>query len=114
MTNQQFYTCVSETQNYTDQGAYISDLSLSSMWGDEEDAEIPAGRIKDLGQIWDAVHRTIRDIAELSGMSVRQIALRYAIPRRTAENWSSGVSSPTTAELLLIQQAEGLFGVERE
>lgn len=113
MTNQQFYDCVAEAQIYTDRESYISDLSLASMWGDAPDAEIPTGRIEDLGQIYDAVNRTIKDVAELSGMSVRQLALRYAIPRRTAENWSAGVSNPTTAELLLIQQAEGLFGVSR-
>lgn len=114
MTSQQFTTCVSETQNYTDRDAYISDLSLSSMWGDAEDAPVPEQRIADLGQIWDAAHRTFRDIAAAAGTSVRQLAMRYAIPRRTAENWASGANVPQLHELLAIQQCEGLLTVRRD
>ena len=114
MTNQQFSTCVSETQSYTDRDAYISDLSLSSLWGDPEDAPVPEQRIADLGQIWDAAHRTIRDIAAAAGTSVRQLAMRYAIPRRTAENWASGANEPQLHELLAIQQCEGLLTVRRD
>ena len=113
MTNQQFYDCVAEAQIYTDRESYVSDLSLSSMWGDAPDAEIPAGRIEDLIQIWDAAHRTIKDVAKLSGTSVRQLALRYAIPRRTAEDWASGASTPSVHVVLLIQQVEGLLCVQR-
>lgn len=114
MTNEQFSTCVAETQNYSDRDAYISDLSLSSMWGDAEDAPVPEQRIADLGQIWDAAHRTFRDIAAAAGTSVRQLAMRYAIPRRTAENWSSGENAPQLHELLAIQQCEGLLTVRRD
>ena len=114
MTNEQFSACVSETQNYADRDAYISDLSLSSMWGDTEDAPVPEQRIADLGQIWDAAHRTFRDIAAAAGTSVRQLAMRYAIPRRTAEDWSAGQSKPQLHELLAIQQCEGLLTVRRD
>jgi len=114
MTNQQFITCVAETQSYTDRDAYISDLSLSSMWGDAEDAPVPEQRITDLGQIWDAAHRTFRDIAAAAGIPVRQLAMRYAIPRRTAEDWSAGQSKPQLHELLAIQQCEGLLTVRRD
>lgn len=114
MTNQQFIACVAETQNYTDRDAYISDLSLSSMWGDSEDAPVPEQRIEDLGQIWDAAHRSFRDIAAAAGISVRQLAMRYAIPRRTAENWASGANEPQLHELLAIQQCEGLLTVRRD
>lgn len=113
MTNQQFSTCVSETQSYTDRDAYISDLSLSSMWGDANDAPVPEQRIEDLGQIWDAAHRTFRDIAAAVGISVRQLAMRYAIPRRTAGDWSAGQSTPQLHEMLAIQQCEGLLTVRR-
>ena len=113
MTNQQFFTCVAETQNYTDRDTYISDLALSSMWGDAEDAPVPEQRIADLGQIWDAAHRTFRDIAAAAGISVRQLAMRYAIPRRTAGDWSVGKSTPQLHEMLAIQQCEGLLTVRR-
>ena len=113
MNNEQFSICVAETQNYTDRDAYISDLALSSMWGDAEDATVPEQRIADLGQIWDAAHQTFRDIAAAAGTSVRQLAMRYAIPRRTAGDWSAGKSMPQLHEMLAIQQCEGLFTVRR-
>ena len=113
MTSQQFSACVAEIANYSDRDAYISDLSLSSMWGDAEDAPVPEQRIADLGQIWDAAHRTFRDIAAAAGTSVRQLAMRYAIPRRTAGDWSAGKSTPQLHEMLAIQQCEGLFTVRR-
>ena len=34
-----------ETGAYTDRDAYVSDMALSSVWGDAEDEEIPAERI---------------------------------------------------------------------
>ena len=114
MTNQQFTTCVSETKNYTDRDAYISGLARSSMWGDSEDAPVPEQRIANLGQIWDAAHRTFRDIAAAAGTSVRQLAMRYAIPRRTAEDWAAGQSKPQLHELLAIQQCERLLTVRRD
>lgn len=114
MTNAQYYTAVAEVANYTDRDAYTGNLALSSMWGDEEDAPIPPERIDDLGQIWDAAHRTFRDIAAAAGISVRQLAMRYAIPRRTAENWASGANEPQLHELLAIQQCEGLLTVRRD
>jgi len=114
MTNQQFYTAVSEAAKYSDRVAYISDLALSSMWGDAPDAEIHAERIDALGQIYDATHRTIKDIAEACGTSVRQLALRYAIPRRTTENWSRWPDTAPLHALLMIQQCEGLLTVRRD
>ena len=31
-----------ETGAYTDRDAYVSDMALSSVWGDADDAEVPA------------------------------------------------------------------------
>lgn len=85
-----YQTCLSEAQNYTDQDAYISDLSLSSIWGDDEDADIPADRLDWLGQLWDASHRSVKEIAAAAGLSQRKLAERFAIPYRTVENWCGG------------------------
>ena len=38
-----------ETGAYTDRDAYISDMALSSVWGDAEDANVPAERLALLG-----------------------------------------------------------------
>ena len=73
MTDKQFMMCVSEVDNYSDRDAYVSDLSLSSMWGDAEDAAIPQERIEFLSQLWDACHRSVKDIASAAGLSQRRI-----------------------------------------
>ena len=44
-----------ETGAYTDRDAYVSDMALSSVWGDAEDAEVPAERLALLGGIWDRI-----------------------------------------------------------
>ena len=112
MTNAQFYRAASEAAEYTDRNAYISDLTLSSMWDAAPGSGIPQRRVDDLGRIYDAAHRTVRDIAAAKGVSVRQLALRHAIPQRTVEDWSAGRSVPSLWVLLLLQEAEGLLTVE--
>lgn len=51
-----------ETGAYTDRDSYISDMALSSVWGDAEDEEILAERLALLGGIWDGAHCTIPDV----------------------------------------------------
>ena len=113
MTTIQYLACVSETQNYTDIDAYVSDLAMSSIWEDAEEAEIPADRIEDLRAIFTAANRSIKQIAAAAGMSMNKLADRFAIPRRTVENWSAGVRTPSLWELLVIQEALGLLKVTR-
>lgn len=111
MTNPQFSACVREVPAYTDIDAYVSDLALSSMWGDAEGAEIPAHRITDLRTVYTAVNRPIRDIVAASGLSQVAFAERYCIPRRTVENWCSGVNECPLYTRLLLQRAEGLLKI---
>lgn len=109
MTDNQFYNCVAECQNYTDRDAYISDLALSSIWGDAPGADIPQARIDALGEIWDACHRSIKDIAAAAGMSVRALAIKFCIPQRTAENWASKANECPIYTRLMMQQMLGLL-----
>jgi len=85
-----YQTCLSEALNYTDRDAYISDLALSSIWGDDESANIPTDRLDWLGQLWDASHRSVKEIAAAAGLSQRKLAERFAVPYRTMENWCGG------------------------
>ena len=89
---------------YTDRDAYVSDLALSSTWGDAEDAQIPQERIDELGELWDAAHRSVKEIAANAGMSNRQLAERFCIPYRTVEDWSAGVRTPPVWVLLMMQE----------
>lgn len=111
MNQKQYSICISEAQNYDDRDSYISDLALSSIWGDAQDAEIPADRIDQLGSIYDAVHRSVKDIARDAGLSQRKLAERFCIPYRTVENWCGG-QRECPAYLRLMMQ-EILFNPKR-
>ena len=45
----------------------------------------PPARMEQLGSIYDAVHRSIKEIAAEAGISVRAMAIRFCIPRSTLE-----------------------------
>lgn len=111
MTINQYRTAVAETANYTDRDAYVSDLALSSIWGDPEGADIPADRIEQLSQIWDACHRSVKEIAAAAGLSCRKLAERFCIPYRTIENWSSGSRECPLYTRLMMQECLGLLEV---
>lgn len=111
MTDTQFAACVREVPAYADIDAYVSDLSLSSMWGDAETADIPAARIDQLRAIYTAVNRPVRAIVTASGLSQAAFAERYCIPRRTVEDWCREIRECPLYTRLLLQRAEGLLEV---
>ena len=76
-----------ETGAYTDRDAYISDMALSSVWGDAEDEEIPAERLALLGGIWDGAHCTIPDVIKKYGLTQTGFAQYFGIPLRTVQDW---------------------------
>ena len=53
-TDKLFFTLFGDAITSPDRDAFVSDWSLSSVWGDAPDADIPADRIETLGQLWDA------------------------------------------------------------
>lgn len=109
MTDKQFMLFAHETQNYSDRDAYVSDMATSSMWGDAPDAEIPAERLDWLGSIYDAVHRSVNDIAKASGLSHRKLSERFCIPYRTVENWCGGQRECPDYVRLMMQECLGLL-----
>lgn len=92
-----------------DRDTYVSDWALSSAWGDDPKAEIPAARIEMLGQLWDTAHLTIQDIRAHTGLSQAAFAVRYCIPRRTVENWEAGDRRCADYVRLLLAEAVGLY-----
>lgn len=109
MTNRQYYYCASHCPEYTDPDAYVSDLALSSIWGDAPDADIPADRLDALRGIYAAVNRPVRQIVAASGLTQAAFAERLCIPLRTVENWCGGLRECPVYVRLLIQQALGLY-----
>lgn len=109
MTNKQFFVCVAEIDNYSDPAAYVSGLALSSMWGDAEDDAIPQERIAFLSQLWDACHRSVKEIAAAAGMSQRSLAERFCVPYRTMEDWCTGKRACKLYDRLMMQECLGLL-----
>lgn len=109
MTDKQFSFLWAEALTSTDRAAYISDVALSSVWGDAPDAEIPDDRLQQLGQLWDAAHLTVKAIRAATGLSQAAFAQRFCIPRRTVENWESGTNTCPVYVRLLLAQAVGLY-----
>ena len=107
MTDKQYAICVCEAHNYTDRDAYISDLVLSSIWEDAPTDDIPAERLYTVGQIWDAAHRSVKEIAAAAGLSQRKLAERFCIPYRTVENWCGGQRECPDYVRLMMQELLG-------
>ena len=109
MTDKLFFSLFSAALSSPARDAFVSDWSLSSVWGDAPDAAIPADRIDLLARLWDAAHLTIRDIRQHTGLSQAAFAARYCIPRRTVENWESGDRQCAACLRLLLAEAVGLY-----
>lgn len=109
MTDTQFAFCARECAAYTDIDAYVSDMSLSDIWDDAPEAEIPASRVSDLRAVWDAVHRPVREIVSAAGMTQTAFAEHFCIPRRTVEDWCRGVRECPLYTRLMMQRILGLL-----
>lgn len=109
MTDYQFRLCVAEATKYKDVDAYVSDMALSSIWGDDPVADITEDRIVQLTSIYTSVHRSVRDIAKEAGLSHRKLAERFCVPYRTMENWCGGVASCPEYTKLMMQELLGLL-----
>lgn len=112
MTNKQYKACVEEATEYTDRDAYVSDLALSSMLGDDPESQNPQERLEQIGSIYDAVHRSVKDIAASAGMSQRKLAERFCIPYRTVEDWSAKRYNSPLYVRLMMQECLGLLNID--
>ena len=92
-----------------DRDAFIAELALSSIWDDIQDGDIHKDRVSQIGSIWDAAHRSVREIAALAGMSQRKLAERFCIPYRTIEDWCRGLHNPPDYVRLMMQECLGLI-----
>lgn len=104
MTDKQFLFCVQEAPNYSDRDAYVSDISLSSVWDDADSDSIPTNRIEAVGSVFDAINRSVSDIASAAGLSHRKLAERFCVPYRTVENWCTGVNACPLYVRLMMQE----------
>lgn len=109
MTDYQFYTLYTDALESADRDAYISDWTLSSIWEDEEGADIPAERIEQVAAIWDAAHLTVRQVRAHTSLTQAAFASRFCIPKRTVENWEGNKSECPAYVRLMLAQLTGLY-----
>lgn len=109
MTDHQFSILFAEALTSANRDAYVSDAALSTIWGDDPDAEIPEERIRQLGELWDAAHTPVREICRRAGLTQRALALRFLIPERTVSNWSRNTSQCPDYTRLMLLQLTGLY-----
>ena len=111
MTLKQYKFCIQELPKYTDADAYVSDIALSSIWEDSTSDEIPADRVEAIEKIWDAYHKSVKEIAAEAGMTQRKLADRFCIPLRTVEDWCAGKRTPPDYVRLMMQELLGLLKI---
>ena len=92
-----------------DRDQYISDWSLSSIWGDDLEDYIPPDRIEMLGKLWDVAHMSAKDIRSHTEVSQRKFADAFGIPARSIENWEGGQRDATPYVKLLLAHALGII-----
>lgn len=109
MTITQYRASIKEVFSYAERDFFVSDLALSEIWGDAPEDPIPDARLDALGQIWDAAHRTVPEIAASAGLSCRKLAERFGIPYRTVEQWSAGHRESALYLRLMMQECLGLL-----
>lgn len=109
MTDYQFRLCVSEAAEYNDMDTYVSDMALSSIWGDDPDDDIPQERLDHLAGIYSAVHMDVKGIANRAGLSQRKLAERFCVPYRTMEDWCSGRRECCIYIRLMMHECLGLL-----
>lgn len=102
MTYKNYAACVQQAAICTDRAAYIAALSSA----EDEDA-----RRECLGQLWDACHRSVKEIAAAAGLSARKLAERFCVPYRTMENWGGGVNAAPLYLRLMMQECLGLLDI---
>lgn len=108
MTDRQFLECYQGSKNYTDADAFVSDMALAAIWDDPE-GDIPQARIDELRRVWDALHRSVRDIWLASGLSQRKLAEKFCIPYVTMEQWCGGRREPPDHERIMMQRLLGML-----
>lgn len=113
MNRKLFATLVKEVPVYKSRDAYISDMALSAIWGDDPDGEIPAERLEQLGTVWDAVNRPVAEIVTGTGLSQAAFAKLYLIPLRTLENWCTGSRECRLYDRIFLQEAVGLLHLDK-
>lgn len=92
MTNKQIYTAYSEVYNYKDVDAYVSDLTLSTVFLDPDnpDQEPDPELMRQLNRLWHIANVPFSTLLTFLNLSQKECSERFCIPYRTVQDWHSG------------------------
>lgn len=106
VTHKLFEYCYGELDKYDNPKEYIDNVMSSPLWDDER--VYKQGRVTWLQSVWDAHHRTLGEVVELSGLSKAAFYRYFGVPRRTFQDWLYGVNSTPDYTLFMMQEILGL------
>ena len=110
ITDKQRSFCVSESAKYSEFDSYVANVCASPVWSCPfKNAPSSNELLPFLQNVWDAYHRSIRDICKDAGLSQRKLAERFCIPYRTVEDWCRGLRKPPDYLRMMIQAMLGMF-----
>lgn len=88
-------TLYAEALTYTDRAAFVSDLALSSLWGDEPEEDAPPARLALLEAVYNAAHTAdINQLLRAHHLNQNAFARMFGIPLRTVQGWCIGERTP--------------------
>ena len=97
------------SQNCDTLDQFMSVMLHHPHWMDVSGKKVPEARKDWIIQYWQAIHRPMREVLEMSGMGVAKFAREFYIPKRTVEDWKAGKRPPLPYTKLLIQESLGIF-----
>lgn len=106
-TLKMYESTLAKARENEDRDAFIADICNSPDWKDYESG--PNGRAEWAGNIWDAYHKSVKDVADDAGISQRALARRFGIPYRTMEEWGRGFNKCPAYLVIMMQECLGLF-----
>lgn len=106
MTFEKYYDLIRSALECSDAEQFISEVGYPD-WAPDDVYRF----IDDLQNIYDVAHMTINDMRAAAGLTQRQLADRFDIPKRTIENWSIRSCPPYVR--LMIADLLGLITVNR-
>ena len=107
MTYKKYYDLVRDAMECESAEQFIGEVGCPE-WAPEDANQFVA----DLTNIWQVAHMSIKDMRTAVGMTQAKFAERFAIPKRTLENWEMR-DGRAEYDRLMMADVLGLITVER-
>lgn len=113
MDKSQNYFLLGEALAAEDEDRFIAAWATSSIFGSDQDA--PAldydEIVRYLRDVYRAAHVTIHEIRQHTGLTQAGFSRRFAVPKRTVEDWERGARECPPYVRALLAQAAGMVNI---